>query len=92
MSEKQDQVQFEANLREYHHYLPLSNAVKYLRFWKNNASQIVNFIGRDAYKERLQQFDPMIRRAVETESTMLSNELNFERVLNHPEFEPDIFE
>ena len=58
--------------------------------------QIVKFIGHRAYQDRLERFHPMIRRAVETEGTRLSNDAFFDRALNYLEDRPapeaDIFE
>ncbi len=62
-----DQAQLEANLGEYHYYLPLIQAVKYLRFWKANETQISFIIGDGAYQTRLAAFHPMIVRSLAAE-------------------------
>ena len=81
----QNQVEYEANLAEYNYYLPLSNAVKYLRFWRQNVIRIALLIGHRAYADRLERFHPLIRRA---EGAMPGNGLHFD----HDQDEPEIFE
>ena len=84
----QNQVEYEAILAEYNYYLPLSNAVKYLRFWRQNVIQIALLIGHDAYADRLGRFHPMIQMALETEGAIPGNDLHFD----HDQDEPEIFE